>query len=215
MAISPLYRAIGAHDAAIHDCLTVLDEMPDLDATIRQVVYFQLTRAYAQQGDVKAADVALTRGRAEAESENFFRIYLPREDLIAEAEIGLAGREYAQALAASERQIELVHNYGARAYLAEPLFLKGKSLAGLERYEEAFETLSLARFEAETMDQRRVLWPILALLSQIEKLRGNATEALELAEEALDVVTYIADNIVIEEQRRLFLEQPEVQELRA
>jgi hypothetical protein len=31
----------------------------------------------------------------------------------------------------------------------------------------------------------------------------------------LEIVTYIAENIAIEEQRRSFLEQPEVQKLRA
>jgi len=183
-----VYRAVGDYDAAIHNSLMVLDKTTDLDPTVRQVIYFQLARSYAQQGDVNAAESALAQGRAEAESDNFFRIYLPREDLIAETEIALAGEKYAEALIVIERHISQVKSYEARAYLTEPLYLKGRG-------------------------QRRFLWSILGALSQIENLRGKSAEAEKLAEEGLEIVSVIANNIAIEEQRRSFLEQPEVQTL--
>ena len=215
MAFCRIYRAIGAYDLAVQDCLTLLADVNDIPASVRQLIYFQLARNYAYQGELKLADEALDKGTAEAKSDAFFRVYLPREDLVARAEIALAGKQYAQALTVIEGHITQVNSYGARAFMAEPLYLKSRALLGEEQVEKAYETLLTARSEAKELGNRRILWPILGAMSQIEKLRGDAAEAQKLAEEALEIVSFIADNIGIEEQRRSFLEQPDVQALMA
>ncbi len=82
---------------------------------------------------------------------------------------------------------------------------------GLERTEEAFETLAIARNKAQGLGMRRMSWPILVLMVEIESGRGNVAEAEILRREGTEIVSYIADHLANDEQRRSFLSQPEVQ----
>ena len=76
--------------------------------------------------------------------------------------------------------------------------------------EAALEALNAARAEAEALGSRRNLWPILALLSEMEAQRGNDADAQALRQRATELLTHIADHISDAELRASFLALPRV-----
>ncbi len=76
------------------------------------------------------------------------------------------------------------------------------------------ETLRQARAEAETLGSRRILWQILAALSEAERESGNEGEARKVNEQAKSVVAYIADHTP-DELRPSFLNLPQVRSILA
>jgi tetratricopeptide (TPR) repeat protein len=81
-----------------------------------------------------------------------------------------------------------------RSFLADALHFKGKALLAQGRVEAARAAWMEARAEAEALGSRRVLWPILAALAEIEAGRGHAAEAQGLRQQAREIITYIADH---------------------
>ena len=133
----------------------------------------------------------------------------------AEAELRLAQGQHEVALAQLQKLIDRERRAGARYYLADALWLKGRALIDLNRLEEARESLREAHVIAQESEARRILWQILATWIDVEDRLGNETEALALRGQTQEVIHYIAEHIEDEELRTSFLSRPEVQSLLA
>jgi predicted ATPase/DNA-binding SARP family transcriptional activator len=137
-------------------------------------------------------------------------IYLFAPVLLAEAQLQLALGQPGDALTRLEYLTGQVRQAGARSYLPEALWLQGKVLLGLEQPEQARQILLEARAAAEEAEVRRMGWPVLWELSQLEAAAGNIDEAERLQEQARAIVISIADHTGSEEVQASFLALPEV-----
>ena len=96
----------------------------------------------------------------------------------------------------------------------EALMIQANAHAAMNFPVQALDLLREARAVAEQIGQRRILWQILALLSELEEQQGNSSEARTCREEARNIIDYIADHSS-EELRASFLSLPEVMSLLA
>jgi len=168
-------------------------------------------RLYLMNGDLAAADSALQEGYRELKPEGlqwFAPMLLP----LAEAELALARRDYARALARIDDLLDELRGSRMRYLLADALYIKGLALLESEAspVQEADQILAKARAEAETLGSRRILWRILVALSELEARRDNRAQAESLIEQARRIIEYIADHAGTLELRVSFLSLPDV-----
>ena len=90
--------------------------------------------------------------------------------------------------------------------MPECLYLQGRAWLTLGQQEAAYVYFLEARAIAEAIGLRRMLWPILFALSQLEP---NPTEAERLHQQAREIVAYIAGHTPAD-LRDSFLALPEV-----
>src|SRR6266498_2125943 len=130
---------------------------------------------------------------------------------MANVELALARKSYRQAF-------DLVNELLAQVYaltrpgISELLQTKAKALIGIGKVDEAYQVLVQARSYAEALGAKQSLWPILALLAEIEAQRGNQVEARALNIEAKQIVSEIAERLD-NGLRDSFTDQPQVQAL--
>lgn len=165
-----------------------------------------LARLYLLLGDDREAEIALKQAYV-----RFIPGPLYSPVPLADAELGLARREYARVVALMDEHIAFLRQAGLHAYLADALYLQGQALLAQGQTDRALDVLVEARAEAEALGARRILWRILFTLGQIEADRGHAAEAQALREQARTTVEAIANHIGATELRTSFLNQPQVQ----
>jgi tetratricopeptide (TPR) repeat protein len=107
-----------------------------------------------------------------------------------EAELLLKQGNAQQALEVTNASITNFRQSGIRTYLPECLYLQGRASLTLGQQEAAYACFLEARAIAEAIGSRRMLWPILFTLSQLEP---TPTEAECLHQQAREIVAYIAD----------------------
>jgi predicted ATPase/class 3 adenylate cyclase len=132
---------------------------------------------------------------------------------VADAHLQLA---LGNAEAARDRLHELIQRLNqadSRYYLAESLWLEGRSWLALQRTDKAKESLQEAKAVAEDIDERTILWQVLASLSDLELAGGDEGEARLLRGRAKEVIEYIAEHAGPDELRDSFLSQPAVAKL--
>lgn len=166
-------------------------------------------RLHLRQGDIAEAEAVLTEARMGFNPEDF-TMYAPMAVALAEGELALAQQDCAHAVTLMDKFIARMRKFGVRTALPEALYLKGKALLAQNQIGEAQTTLTAARAEAEALGARRVLWPILAALAEIEAGRGNTTEAQALRRQVRGIIAYIADHCP-PDLRASFLNLPDVQ----
>lgn len=132
---------------------------------------------------------------------------------LAEAELALAHKDYAKALATLEPAIELLTTYQVVPFLPELLYLKCKVLDAQGDTEVALTILADAQRKAETLPSRRILWQILGTLSAIESRRGNIQIAQTLRAQAREVVAYIVERLGSTTRESSFMALPRVASL--
>ena len=176
-----------------------------------------LARLHLMNGDLAEAEAAIKAGYATLNPEDF-TTHGPVELPLADAELALAKQAFGHAVAVIEALVARLRKVGMRSFLAEALHFKGKALLAQGRVEAARAAWMEARAEAESLGSRRVLWPILAALAEIEAGRGNTTEAQALRQQACEIINYIADHCSPDPSagsgqslRDSFLHLPEVQ----
>ena len=106
--------------------------------------------------------------------------------------------------------IEVLTKAGARTFLPDALYFKGRALLAQGRTSEARESLAEASALAEQIGARRSHWQILGTLSQLDVEAGRGAEAEVLRNKALDTVMYIAERTGSDELRASFLTMPDV-----
>jgi len=110
-----------------------------------------------------------------------------------------------------EERVQPFRTAGFIRLLADELWLRGRAALALGQYDAARESLLKAKEAAEAQEERAILWKILATMSNVEKVSGNAGLAEQLSDQAKEVVNDIAE--YAGELRDVFLSQPAVVQL--
>ena len=178
---------------------------------MRVVPLATMARLYLLGGDLALAEAALREAQRELKPEGLLW-FAPILAPLAEAELALARRDYAGAAKLADKVLAYLRGSQMRLYVSDTLYVKGRALLALSRPEEASVVLAEALAEAEALGSRRMLWPILSALGEIESARGHDAEAQALLQRAREVAGYIADHCP-PDLRQMFLNQSEVRKV--
>jgi tetratricopeptide (TPR) repeat protein len=168
-----------------------------------------LARLHLRNGDLAAAAPLVQDSVRDLKVESiqlFSNIWVA----LAEGELALARQEYARAVTLTDEVLDYIRRAIRRPFIPEALYVKSRALRAQGQTGAALEALNAARAEAEALGSRRNLWPILAVLSDIETERGHAAEAQSLRQRAADLIAYMADHTSNAELRAAFLGLPHV-----
>ena len=169
--------------------------------------YATLARYDLLRGDLAAAAKDLAASWLEVDPSTQFYAVVQRA--LAEAELALAQGNPDRAIALVEDYLRGAQQFEFRWALPELFLVHGLARARQAKIQAAFESWRAARTHAESTTMRRVLWQVLAALSDLELQRGNASEANALRAQARAVIEYIADHTPAE-YRDSFLNLPSV-----
>jgi len=161
------------------------------------------------QGDLVGAERIIDEAYQQADIDSL-SILLAQRIFIADAHLHLALGKPEDVLERMEYLTHRARSAGIRFYFPEVLWLLGKVLSALNKPGPAREVLREGLTVAEETIARRVWWPILWELSQLERAAGNTAEAERLRQQAREIVAYIADHAGSNELSASFLALPEV-----
>ncbi len=114
------------------------------------------------------------------------------------------------ALAELDAFIALLVETGVQHFRPDAHYTRAGILLALQRPQEAGESLSQARADAERLGTKRLLWRILALEAQVAMATGAIQTARQLQASAKSEIGEIAQLIYPGELRAAFLAQPQV-----
>jgi ATP/maltotriose-dependent transcriptional regulator MalT len=158
-------------------------------------VFAVLAHMHLAQGDLAAATDTL-HGIPLAPFMDFVRQFplglTPETVFAAYAEMALLRGEVAHASEIVDELLGGVQNTETRLYLPTALHLRAKVLLAQNRIDEARDVLVQACAEAEAMQMRHRLVPVLSALSQVESRCNNMDAAQSLRARAREVIDYIA-----------------------
>jgi DNA-binding SARP family transcriptional activator len=204
--LAAVYGDLGAVERGtelIKVALTLAEEHSyRVDTTL---VLGVLARLQVLKGDLPEAEATVGQAKKEAFHESWAVFYLAA--ISAEAELALRLGDYHRAMVATDDLLGRLRTYGMRSRLPEALYLQGQALLGLRQEEAARERFVEARAAAETVGSRRILWPVLCALGRVER---DLAQAASLRQRAREVVLYIADHILQEDLRAVFINLPDV-----
>ena len=204
------YVASGAWQDAQEIAESVYADREQVTLLIRPVVLAALAHAQIGQGEFENAERILNEGLKAADYETMSAIYaVPPK--IAQAHLLLATNNPELALESVNEVIGRLNQTDMRMQLPESYWLKGKALDALGKSDEARDALMEGKRLAQEMNAQRILWQILGALADIEERQGKTAVAVELRDQAKDIITYIADNAGSEELRDSFLSLETVQ----
>ena len=126
---------------------------------------------------------------------------------LANIELAVAKEDHEKALSMIEGLLQEVTPL-TRVDIPEVLRWKGIALLGLNRLDEAQQTLTEACSLAEGMGANLYVWLILADLADVNERHGNAAEAASNREKARHIVEQIAESLNEAGLRDLFLSEP-------
>src|SRR3970040_2850866 len=171
-----------------------------------------LTRLHLLQGDLSQAEAV------QADLGDFRKLKVAYGFLLhiwvgtglATIELAIAKGDFAQAAAHADDLLGLLRGGKIRCWASDARELKARALRALGETGPARQLLEEALAEAEALGSRRILWRLLADLSEMEREAGHPAEADALAKRAAQVVAYIAEHISAPDLRQSFLSQPSV-----
>jgi tetratricopeptide (TPR) repeat protein len=204
------YVALGALTRAMECWHVVNSALSGFPAPFRQRFNAKLASLQLAQGDLVAARQSVKAAVVGLNKDTVQNAYGVTAAFLVYVAVELALGNYTETLRVAEKLVGLVKKLNVGTHLPYALFMKGRALFALRNIEEATETLSLARCDAEDRGQRLVLWQILAVLAEVEELEGNTSKAESLHRQAQEIITYIADHSGSEELRASFLALPDV-----
>ena len=213
LSLATLYISAGALDRAIEWCRQAVALADEIMPSIRQWAFALLAQGYLLQGDLAAGRQALAQSHIGFYPEQPPGSLAPIFIALTEAMLALAEGDYAGAVTRVDNLIARLHEFSVRAWLAEAFYLKGKAFLDQNRLDEARAALEEGRLEASTTGSRRMLWPILVQLAEVEARQGNDAEASELRRQAREIVTFMADRMGTAELRKTFLNLPDARSL--
>ncbi|MBI3739926.1 MAG: AAA family ATPase [Chloroflexi bacterium] len=131
---------------------------------------------------------------------------------LANIELAVSKGNYQPALTLSD---ELLNETAplTRVDIPEVLRWKAEALLGLNRLDEARQTLTEGRSRAEALGAKPQLWPILASLAVVNSKLGNEKEAEANRREARAIIEQVAESLREIGLRDSFLSRPQVQAL--
>jgi len=128
------------------------------------------------------------------------------------AKLALANESFDEALNSVDEQITKNEALGLRPYLDDLLLIKAEIYMAQHQWDNAHATLLKAKPLAETLPNRRILWQLLAYLSQIHARWGQDSQAKQLQNEAWQIVQYLLNHMP-DDLQDSFLQEPLVKAL--
>lgn len=205
-----LYGSLGAYERGLARARVAIRTAEEKFPAMRAMPLSLGGIVLVWSGDIAAAEAQLARARKSLEREDELNFILTA---LMEGELLLAKGAYTEALAATSASVARARAADIRGFLAWLLMLRGKALAGLERWVEAREVLQAARTATEAYGSRRTLWRVLLALGDVEVRLGNEAAAQHARADARGVIDYIAAHISEPEIRAGFLQQSGVSEV--
>jgi DNA-binding SARP family transcriptional activator/ATP/maltotriose-dependent transcriptional regulator MalT len=201
-----IYGDLGLLERGIQLAEIVLNLAETRDLRVHSILALGvLAHLYVLKGDLAQAEAFIDQGNKDVSRETWAVFYLAV--LSADAELALGQGDFERAVTVTEDLLVRLRRYGMRSGLPEALYLQGRALSGLGQIGAARDRLREARAEAEQMGSRRLLWPILSALGELEE---DGTQARRLRQSAREIVGTIAGQIDQSELRASFLKQPKV-----
>jgi tetratricopeptide (TPR) repeat protein len=176
--------------------------------TFEPYVLSQLARLHLMNGDAEAAGEAVEAMRAENRP---IHLNWPDEVTVAECELPFHRGEYLESIRLLQKRLATLRNYGMNCFLPETVRLLGRALAAADQPDQALITLEEGLQEARSIGSRWTEWRLLVALADLEE----GEQAPLWRSEALENVTFIAENVGDSELRQSFLNRPDVQKLSA
>jgi tetratricopeptide (TPR) repeat protein len=192
-----LFGATELGKERIHGSLNVFDFVT---GDIRVWVLGMMAVISIAAGDLDQADAYLK----EAEpgfNRKYLALYSPLHFLVASTRLAHARKNYSEAIAFADDLINLREEAGARLFISDAYFHKAEALFALGEAKSAQATLLSAREEAQSLNCRRVLWQIDALLARVDEPNSN-----EHRQHAAETVRFIADHTEEPALREPFLQ---------
>jgi tetratricopeptide (TPR) repeat protein len=205
-----IYGTLGAVAQGLELALVGRQRAEQRLPTFRTWALACLARLYVMSSQFAEAETMIQEGYATFTED--FAQHAPFEMALAEAELALAKQEGAHAIDVIDGLLVRLDKFKIHSFRSDAIYLKGKALIQLDRVAEARSVLQAARAEAESLGSRRMLWQILAALSEIETEHQHTAEAETLLEQAREIIAYIADHCPAE-LRSSFLNLPDVRAL--
>lgn len=206
--LAAVYGGLGAFERGLETARQALTSAETHLPGLRPYALAKVAQLHLWQGQFIEAEAVIEQGKKDPNREiipfNFQSV------ILAETELILRQGDYDRALAATDKLLANLHQFGLRVCIPEVLYLWGKFLKGMGETGAACNTLLEARAEAEALGSRRMLWQILGALSQLET---DPAEARCLAQQAQEIVQSIAGSIGNPDLRASFLGLAEVQEV--
>ncbi len=202
------YGTLGAIDRGLELAKMALQWAQQHMPTFQVWALACLTRLYVLAHQLDAAQATLN-----SSYELFTHDWAQNSALelpLADAELALAQKDYARALQVMDKLLTNIDQFSIRFLRADALYLKGCALINLNEVDQAYKVLSEAQAQAQTLGTRRILWKILAQLSDLESQRGHASQAKTLRDQARQTIDYIAAHCPID-LKETFLNLPDVQ----
>lgn len=207
-----LYAQLGALDLALeyaNDSLSRGGPKPGWGMT----AYAVMAYVHIQRGELDRAE-DLLREKAQAEIvAGRVDPYVAAYFWLAEGELMLARRDFSRARLTGQKMFGALVALNTQPFQADALYLQAQGLRGLGQTDEAFDILNRARANAEAITSKRILWEILARMSEIESARGNEVPARELKHQAREVLDAIITHIPTQDLRESFLNLPRVKKV--
>ncbi|MCB0223227.1 MAG: AAA family ATPase [Anaerolineae bacterium] len=204
--LAAVYGSLGQINRGLelaHQALTIAREQVPL---YQPFVLGTLAQLQLANNQIAAAQEALELSGQDPSRDAWPVYYVPVR--VADGRLALKLGDYERALAVADDLLADLRRFGMRSEIPETLYLQGQILLGLGQAEAAQNRWREARAEAEAIGSRRMLWPILFALSQLEP---DPVAAQDLRRQAQDTIDYIADHIGDADLRASFLATPQVQ----
>jgi tetratricopeptide (TPR) repeat protein/class 3 adenylate cyclase len=202
--LAAVYGSLGAFRQALDtvDQALLADHSESFRAeTLTLQAYLNLLQGNLSQAEQQLADCRANRKAAVFPLISTFCV-------LTEGELYLQQGDYEQACHLAESVLAELRQSGLWAHIPAALFLLGRALLALGQAEAARSRLLEAKDAADIIGSRRLLWPVLATLSQIE---ADPVAAQRFHDQARSIIGYILDHISEADLRASFLDLPQVQ----
>ena len=203
--LATFYGGLGAIEPGLETAHRALAMAEAQIPVFRPYVLGVLAQLQLLNGNLAEAEAVIDQGINDPNREVWLAYSL--SVYLANCEFPLRQGDYERAMTITDT---FLTDFGQfRAHIPQILYFQGQALLGLGQDNVARDRLREARAEAESMNARRPLWPILFALSQLE---ADPTEAERLRQQAREIIEYIADHAPTD-LRVSFLDLPDVREV--
>jgi tetratricopeptide (TPR) repeat protein len=199
------YGGLGAIESGLETARRALAMAEAQIPAFRPYVLGALAQLQLLDGNLAEAEAVIEQGMNDPHREVWLAYSL--SVTLANCEFPLRQGDYERAMTTTDTFLTNLGQF--RAHIPQILYFQGQALLGLGQDNAARDRLQEARAEAESMNARRPLWPILFALSQLE---ADPAEAERLRRQAREIVEYIADHAPTD-LRVSFLALPDVREV--
>jgi tetratricopeptide (TPR) repeat protein len=165
-----------------------------------------LTWVYVLDGNLTEAEEAIHAAWQALDQRISFPIE-PNYVAVVEGYLALAARDWPRLSTAADRAMGMITAMHNRFLAVDAVYLQGQALLAQGQVAEARSLFRQACADAEAIGCRRMLWPILITMNQIET---DPAKAQLLLEQAREIVSSISSQIRKPEWQASFLNQGSV-----